>query len=198
MKLSAPPRRGGHAPVQRNAATTAPGFTNPNGQSVIASTGAPSTTRDSQTIYHLRCNRCRHDYGCNGLDIKARLCPRCQHGRQESRCAKERRNCLISSGGSYPHPPYFWGQSLDSKRLRSGLRGSGGQGCDLSTKAQRLAGLELHSMFSVYKIVSRFWLWRSLQVVEAVGDTGVAGCVRHRCCLAVSCCAQGASGALAG
>ncbi len=60
--------------------TTVTGVCNPNKQMVIAATGAPSTTRDRQTIYHLRCSRCRHDYGCNGIDIKARLCPKCQSG----------------------------------------------------------------------------------------------------------------------
>jgi hypothetical protein len=80
MKLSAPPRRGGSASSRRYSETTTPGYTNPNAQQVIASTGAPSTSRDSQTIYHLRCTRCHHDYGCNGLDIKARLCPACQSG----------------------------------------------------------------------------------------------------------------------
>ncbi len=60
--------------------TTVPGYRNPSKQVVIAATGAPSTTRDRQTIYHLRCTLCRHDYGCNGMDIKARLCPNCQSG----------------------------------------------------------------------------------------------------------------------
>jgi len=80
MKLSPPPPRGAAIAPRRYAETTTPGFTNPNGQTVIASTGAPSTTRDRQCIYHLRCTRCRHDYGCNGLDIKGRLCPSCQRG----------------------------------------------------------------------------------------------------------------------
>jgi len=80
MKLTAPPRRGTSSVGNPIAQTTAPGFRNPNAQVVIASTGARSTTRDSQTIYHLRCGRCSHDYGCNGMDIKARLCPACQAG----------------------------------------------------------------------------------------------------------------------
>jgi len=65
--------------VPRNP-TTVTGHKNPHGQLVIAATGAPSTTRDRQTIYHLRCMHCRHNYGCNGLDIHSRLCPRCQSG----------------------------------------------------------------------------------------------------------------------
>ena len=80
MKLTAPTGRAGYVAAQRTTTNTAPGFVNPNGQTVIAATGAPSTTRDSQTIYHLRCKHCRHDYGCNGLDIKGRRCPNCQQG----------------------------------------------------------------------------------------------------------------------
>jgi hypothetical protein len=79
MKLHAPSRRGTIA-AKSLSETTAPGFRNPNNQTVIASTGAPSTTRDRQTIYKLRCGKCSHEYGCNGLDIKARLCPACQQG----------------------------------------------------------------------------------------------------------------------
>ena len=60
--------------------TTEPGFTNPNRQVVERATGAPSVTRDGQTIYALRCRDCAHTYGCNGLDIKERRCPRCQGG----------------------------------------------------------------------------------------------------------------------
>ncbi|MBW4037953.1 MAG: hypothetical protein HIU91_03590 [Acidobacteria bacterium] len=63
-----------------NAPTTSPGYTNPNKQKVIAATGARSSSRHTQTIYHLRCAHCGHDYGCNGLDIKSRLCPQCQSG----------------------------------------------------------------------------------------------------------------------
>ena len=80
MKLTAPARRGGPIGSKGLSPTTAPGYENPNGQTVIADTGARSTTRDRQSIYHLRCSRCSHDYGCNGMDIKARLCPRCQSG----------------------------------------------------------------------------------------------------------------------
>lgn len=81
MKLSAPPIRSRNsASPHGNSPTTAPGYANPNQQRVIAATGARSTSRDNQTIYHLRCGACGHDYGCNGLDIKARLCPSCQSG----------------------------------------------------------------------------------------------------------------------
>lgn len=81
MKLtspSGPPRR---ACVRAaRAITTEPGFVNSNKQKVMASTGAASSTRDNQTIYRLHCNACRAEYGCNGMDIKSRLCPYCQGG----------------------------------------------------------------------------------------------------------------------
>jgi hypothetical protein len=80
MKLSSPGRRGGLIASKGLSPTTAPGYCNPNGQTVISDTGARSAARDRQSVYHLRCSRCSHDYGCNGMDIKARLCPRCQSG----------------------------------------------------------------------------------------------------------------------
>ncbi len=83
MKLSPPPLRGRRistASSNPRALTTEPGFTNPNNQVVVATTGAPSTTRDGQGIYRLRCRHCDGQYGCNGLDIKGRLCPMCQGG----------------------------------------------------------------------------------------------------------------------
>ena len=63
-----------------NFQTTTPGYKNKHGQMVIARTGFPSESFPGQTIYHLRCKHCRHDYGCNGLDIKGRRCPNCQQG----------------------------------------------------------------------------------------------------------------------
>jgi hypothetical protein len=80
MKLTAKARRGPGVVNRQRAQTTEPGFENPNGQVVVSSTGAPSSVRDSQVIYKLRCNRCKNEYGCNGMDIKARLCPKCQGG----------------------------------------------------------------------------------------------------------------------
>jgi hypothetical protein len=80
MNLTAPPRRGRVTAARSNSPTTTPGHINPNRQTVIARTGAPSRTRPSQTVYHLRWALCQHNYGCNGLDIKDRLCPRCQSG----------------------------------------------------------------------------------------------------------------------
>ena len=75
-----PPRRGGNAPAGPRTPTTEPGFVNPNRQVVERATGAPSAERRGQTIYGLRCRDCGHTYGCNGLDIKERCCPRCQGG----------------------------------------------------------------------------------------------------------------------
>jgi hypothetical protein len=80
MKLFAPARRGGFTAAKGLSPTTAPGYVNPNGQKVLADTGAPSTNRDRQSIYRLSCGRCSHEYGCNGMDIKDRRCPRCQQG----------------------------------------------------------------------------------------------------------------------
>jgi hypothetical protein len=33
-----------------------------------------------QVVYRLRCGKCGNEYGCNGMDIKARRCPQCQGG----------------------------------------------------------------------------------------------------------------------
>jgi hypothetical protein len=72
--------RGSGARPKALAQTTTPGFTNPNKQTVIRDTGARSTTRDAQSIYELRCEYCQHRYGSNGIDVKARRCPKCQSG----------------------------------------------------------------------------------------------------------------------
>jgi hypothetical protein len=60
--------------------TTDPGYKNKHGQIVISRTGFPSESFPGQTIYHLRCDPCGHDYGSNGSDIHKRHCPRCQNG----------------------------------------------------------------------------------------------------------------------
>jgi len=60
--------------------TTDPGYTNKHGQTVIRRTGFPSETFPGQTIYHLRCGHCGHDYGANGTDIHLRRCPSHQNG----------------------------------------------------------------------------------------------------------------------
>ncbi len=62
------------------APSLTPGRTNPNGQTVLAATGWPSTTRSGQSIYRLRCTHCQTIYGANGIDAEKRLCPHCQQG----------------------------------------------------------------------------------------------------------------------
>lgn len=66
--------------MPQQAATTAPGYENPKGQIVQRATGFPSDTFKGQRVYHLRCKHCGHEYGANGCDIHARLCPNCQDG----------------------------------------------------------------------------------------------------------------------
>lgn len=60
--------------------TTDPGYKNKHGQIVISRTGFPSESFPGQTIYHLRCAECGHNYGANGSDIHKRRCPRHQDG----------------------------------------------------------------------------------------------------------------------
>jgi hypothetical protein len=60
--------------------TTDPGYKNKHGQIVIARTGFPSESFPGQTIYHMRCSHCSHDYGSAGKDIHLRRCPRHQNG----------------------------------------------------------------------------------------------------------------------
>lgn len=59
--------------------TTAPGYRNRNGQTVIAATGRPGTDHN-QRVYHLQCSVCGLNYGANGSDIHSRKCPRCGGG----------------------------------------------------------------------------------------------------------------------
>jgi hypothetical protein len=80
MRLTAKPLRGSGLRPKALAPTTTPGYRNSNGQIVVRDTGAPSATRANQSIHELRCAACEHRYGCNGMDIKARLCPKCQGG----------------------------------------------------------------------------------------------------------------------
>jgi len=80
MKLTAKPRAGMKLRTAARAVTTEPGFRNPNRQTVVARTNAASAVRDGQVVYRMRCGACGHVYGCNGMDIKARLCPPCQGG----------------------------------------------------------------------------------------------------------------------
>jgi hypothetical protein len=60
--------------------TTEIGYENPNGQVVLRPTGKEGTDH-LQKVYVLRCRECGTEYGANGSDIHARLCPHCQEGR---------------------------------------------------------------------------------------------------------------------
>lgn len=52
---------------------------NRNEQQVVRKTDLPGSQRD-QKIYVMRCLRCAHEYGCNGIEIFQRKCPLCQGG----------------------------------------------------------------------------------------------------------------------
>jgi hypothetical protein len=60
--------------------TTAPGYRNRNGQTVLRSTGLAGTDY-GQSVYVLQCGGCKHEYGANGSDIFQRRCQACQGGR---------------------------------------------------------------------------------------------------------------------
>jgi len=60
--------------------TTAPGYQNRNGQTVLRSTGLAGTDH-GQSVYVLQCGECGREYGANGSDIFQRRCPACQGGR---------------------------------------------------------------------------------------------------------------------
>lgn len=66
--------------VRAGTRTTQPGFENANGQVVVRATGFGSESFPGQTVYHLRCRHCGHEYGANGTDIAKRLCPGHQGG----------------------------------------------------------------------------------------------------------------------
>jgi len=68
-------------PPNETGSTTRRGFINPNGQVVLRPTGLPGTDH-LQKVYVLLCTQpgCGHEYGANGSDIHARLCPVCQGG----------------------------------------------------------------------------------------------------------------------
>lgn len=80
MRLTRPTGRGVATRSGPRTPTTEPGFANPHRQVVERATGQPSAVRDHQVVYALRCRDCEFVYGCNGLDIKERCCPRCQGG----------------------------------------------------------------------------------------------------------------------
>ncbi len=67
------------------AGTTRPGYVNGNGQAVVCDTGWPSETFKGQRIYKVRCEQCGFEYGSNGCDLFARLCPKHQGGTRGER-----------------------------------------------------------------------------------------------------------------
>jgi hypothetical protein len=71
--------------IKQTTGTTVPGFENGNGQRVVRDTGFASESFPGQRVYHLRCKRCKFQYGANGTDILKRLCPRCQGGAKGER-----------------------------------------------------------------------------------------------------------------
>jgi len=59
--------------------TTAVGFKNANGQTVLRYTN-PSGNVEGPRVYVLMCGHCSHEYGANGFDIQLRKCPSCMGG----------------------------------------------------------------------------------------------------------------------
>jgi predicted RNase H-like nuclease len=60
-------------------ATVQVGYVNRNHQEVVRATGRPGTDH-GQTVYVLRCELCKTQYGSNGSDNFQRKCPECQGG----------------------------------------------------------------------------------------------------------------------
>ncbi len=56
--------------------TTAIGYTNRNGQTVVRKTFKLSNDL-FQVVYVLKCGQCKREYGANGSDIFQRRCPYC-------------------------------------------------------------------------------------------------------------------------
>lgn len=67
------------------ASTTRPGYRNGNGQVVVEDTRFPSESFPGQRVYRMRCGQCGFEYGSNGCDIAARLCPGHQGGARGER-----------------------------------------------------------------------------------------------------------------
>ena len=67
--------------LPRLHSSTAPGYTNPNQQTVIRATGAASNSFVGQSVYELQCGLCSGTYGSNGNDNHHRRCPLCQAGK---------------------------------------------------------------------------------------------------------------------
>jgi hypothetical protein len=59
--------------------TTAVGFRNANGQTVLRQTNLSGNVA-GQRVYVLMCGHCSHEYGSNGFDLHLRKCPSCMGG----------------------------------------------------------------------------------------------------------------------
>jgi len=79
-----------------NFKSTIPGYKNQNGQDVISKRGLASESFAGQTIYHIRCAHCGHNYGSNGCDIHLRRCPGHDGGAKGERLLVERPPSLFS------------------------------------------------------------------------------------------------------
>lgn len=53
------------------------GEENKNSQILVLKTQKQSTTHRFALIWVMRCNVCKHEYGCNSCDAHERRCPRC-------------------------------------------------------------------------------------------------------------------------
>lgn len=59
--------------------TTTPGYVNRHDQRVVRPTELPGTDH-GQRVYVVHCQKCEHEYGAKGSDLKQRKCPECQGG----------------------------------------------------------------------------------------------------------------------
>lgn len=63
------------------AVTVEPGTVNENGQQVVRRAGRDAQGMAGQRVYALRCSRCGHEYGEEGIRVHLRKCPKCQGGK---------------------------------------------------------------------------------------------------------------------
>lgn len=66
--------------MSNSRGTTAIGYINRNGQTVISKTDTAGNDHN-QLVYILECQTCHHQYGANGSDIHLRRCPNHDGGR---------------------------------------------------------------------------------------------------------------------
>lgn len=73
------PRMSRHPRSLLEQSTTAVGYENASGQTVVRPTNL-SGNLPGQRVYVLKCGKCGHHYGANGCDIHIRRCPACDGG----------------------------------------------------------------------------------------------------------------------